>query len=86
VFVQITAVLLAVPMHGLLAQSRNDTLRLTLSEARAMAIRGNPELTATCLNLAVARGEFRQASAFFPSNPAVELLAEGRSGNGPLAR
>jgi cobalt-zinc-cadmium efflux system outer membrane protein len=58
-----------------------DTLRLTLPDARAIALRANPALAAVRLDTAVARGELRQAARFFTTNPAVELLSAA-GGNG----
>jgi len=68
--------LLCVPALG--AQVRDtslpvDTLRLTLADARARAVRANPELLAARLDTAVARGQLRQARVL-RFNPAVEIL------------
>ena len=76
-------VLVIAPARGLFGQSTMDTVRITLREARDLSFRRNPELAAARLDVDVARGDFRQASALFPSNPTVEYLTEGRSGNGP---
>lgn len=78
----IIAALASVP-PVLAAQEASDTVRLTLSEARVLAFRSNPDLVSARLDVDVARGEFRQASVLFRSNPTLEYYAEGRSGNGP---
>ena len=65
------------------AQVGTDTLHLTIGEARELAFRSNPDLNAARLDVEVARGDFRQASVLFRSNPTVEYFGEGESGNGP---
>lgn len=54
-----------------------DTVRLSLAEARALAINGNPELRAARLDINIARGELRQASVLLRSNPEADVLAGG---------
>lgn len=54
-----------------------DTIRLTLPEARARAVRLNPELQTARPDLDVARGEFRQAGLLSRSNPSLDLLTRG---------
>lgn len=54
-----------------------DTLRLTLEEARARALRVNPDLRAARLNMPIARGALRQASLLIRSNPSADLLTRG---------
>ncbi len=56
---------------------RADTLRLTLRDARVLAVRDNPELRAARLDVDVARGRLRQASVLFTSNPSADVLAGG---------
>ena len=72
----------AVPAQG---QERvaasGDTLRLTLSGARSEALRANPGLAAARLDTAVARGEYRQSSLFFSTNPSFDVLG-AKGGNG----
>lgn len=53
-----------------------DTLRLTLSEARTIAIRANPELRAARYGIGVSRGRFRQSGVLLP-NPSVDVLSRG---------
>lgn len=55
----------------------SDTLRLTLADARALALRSNPQLRAARLDIDVARGELRQASLLVRSNPSADVLAGG---------
>lgn len=63
------------------AQTAPDTLRLTLSDARARALLGNPELAAVRLDTAIAAGTLRQ-SRLLPFNPTASvLLGSGGSGN-----
>lgn len=76
---------LATATPALGAQAATDTVRLTLDGARALAYRANPDLLAVRREVAVARGDQRQASLLLPSNPEIEFLSEGRSGNGPEA-
>jgi len=54
----------------------SDSLRLTLSEARALASRANPELRAARFGIGVARGQPRQASVLLP-NSTFDVLARG---------
>lgn len=56
-----------------------DTLRLTLDDARALALRVNPELRVARLDLPIARASFRQASLPIRSNPSLDVLARGSS-------
>lgn len=69
------------------AQARTDqqadTLRFSLAQARAMAVRGNPELKATRLDTAMARGALRQAG-LLRFNPSVDVLS-GVGANGTEA-
>lgn len=62
---------LALPLS---AQPRADTTRLTLTEARHLALRGNPELVAARLDTAIARGQLRQARVL-RFNPTADVLA-----------
>ena len=55
----------------------NDTLRLTLAEARALAVSANPQLRAQRLALKVAKAELQQASVFIRANPSVDVLTRG---------
>lgn len=55
---------------------QSDSLRLTLAEARARALGANPELLASRLDTAVARGDLRQAG-IIPFNPSFEVLGPG---------
>lgn len=54
--------------------ARSDTLRLTLADARARAVRANPELLAARLDTAVARGQLRQAR-LIRFNPTADVVA-----------
>lgn len=54
-------------------QSSADTLRLTLSGARARGLAENSDLVAIRLDTAIARGELRQA-ATFAFNPSADVL------------
>lgn len=54
----------------------NDTLRLTLAQVRERALQANPELRASRLDTAIARGELRQ-SGVLPFNPSFEVLGPG---------
>ena len=58
-----------------------DTVRLTLIDARARAMRGNPELVAARLDTAIAIGELRQAALPLRFNPVADVLG-ARGGNG----
>ena len=62
-----------------LAGDRRDTLRLTLAEARSLALRSNPSLRASRLSIDVARGELRQAGVYVRDNPSADILG-GRPG------
>lgn len=62
------------------AQSIPDTLRVSLADARAMALRANPELAVARLDTAVARGDLRQAG-IVRFNPSADVLAAA-GGNG----
>lgn len=53
-----------------------DTVRVTLSDARALARRSNPELRAARFDIGVARGELRQAGVLLP-NPTADVLTAG---------
>ena len=77
------AVLFGAAVHPVAAQMSDDTLHLTLADARTVSFRSNPDLTAARLDVDIARGDFRQASVLFRSNPTVEYYADGGSGNGP---
>lgn len=61
------------------AQSRADTVRLSLPEARARAVDANPELAAARLDTAIARGMLRQAG-ILRFNPSADVLGT-TSGN-----
>lgn len=62
------------------AQAARDTVSLSLADARSLALRSNPELAATMLDTAVARGELRQAGVL-RFNPAGDVLG-ANGGNG----
>lgn len=55
-------------------QRARDSVRLSLIEARALALRQNPELGAARLDTAVAQGELQQAGLLLRFNPEAELL------------
>ena len=59
-----------------MARGTSDTLRLTLTEARALASRANPDLRAARFGIGVARGQLRQASVLLP-NPTFDVLTRG---------
>lgn len=59
------------------SQRRSDSVRLSLREARALALRQSPELVAARMDTAVARGELRQAGLLLRSNPEAEVLGAG---------
>ena len=59
-----------------------DTLRLTVEDARALALRQNRELAATRLDVDIARGQLRQAG-MFRNNPTFDVLTSGTSGLRP---
>ena len=67
---------------ALRAQTASDTVRLNLREARRLALKGNPELLASRLDTAVARGLRRQAKLAMRFNPSIDVLGAG-SGRGP---
>ena len=75
----------ASPVRSIVAQAsrdtRADTVRLTLVDARARAMRGNPELVAARLDTAIATGELRQATLPLRFNPIADVLG-ARGGNG----
>ena len=56
------------------AQPMADTVRLSLSVARAAAVRANPELRAVGVDTAIAHGELRQAG-ILRFNPSADVLA-----------
>ena len=62
-------------------QQVDDTMHLTLAEARVAALRTNPALAAIRLDTSAARGELRQSSLFFANNPTVDVLGAS-GGNG----
>lgn len=62
------------------AQTRGDTLSLSLARVRSLALRSNPELIATALDTAVARGQQRQAGVL-RFNPTGDVLG-ANGGNG----
>ena len=57
------------------AQPGADTVRLTLTDARHMALRANPELAAARFDTAIARGQLRQARVI-RFNPEADVVAE----------
>ena len=61
------------------ARSTRDTTRLTIEEARGVALRNNPDLSATRLEVDIARGLRRQAG-ILRFNPSADILASGASG------
>lgn len=72
------ACLTSAPAVG--AQITRDTLSLSLANVRRLALRSNPELVATALDTAVARGELRQAGVL-RFNPSADVLgANGSTG------
>lgn len=71
-----TAAILTAAARSLGAQVPGDTLRLTLAEAHERALGVNPELRASRLDTAIARGEVRQAGVL-PFNPSFEVLGPG---------
>lgn len=54
-----------------------DTLRLSLPDARAEALRQNPDLLAARLDTAVASGQLRQAGLLLRFNPTTDVLSAG---------
>jgi cobalt-zinc-cadmium efflux system outer membrane protein len=77
--------LLLAPPAEAEAQAAGDTLRLTLPEARELALRQNPELLAVRQELPAAAGAMRQARLFFVQNPTLEAEGqpEGQEAGGP---
>lgn len=65
------------------AQAAADTLRLSLEEARSMALERNPAYRAAALAPAAARGELRQVGALAP-NPELELEAPAAATEGSV--
>lgn len=63
-------------LHGQ-APISTDTLKLTLAQARVLAVRANPDLHTTRLDIAIARGELRQAGLPIRSNPEADVLTRG---------
>lgn len=59
--------------HPLFAQTRADTIRLSLAEARTLALEANPDLAAARHSTAIARGVLRQAGVF-RFNPSADVL------------
>ena len=64
---------MALSAHPGFAQPAADTVRLSLAEARARALRANPELLAARLDTAIAGGALRQAG-ILRFNPSADLL------------
>ena len=58
-----------------------DTLRLRIDDARALALRSNPDLLVVRTDVDVARGTLRQAG-LLRFNPSLDLLGVGTSGTG----
>jgi len=76
----LAAISLAAPRSG--AQTEppgviSDTLRLTLAESHALALRANPQLRAERLEAKIAKANLQQAGVFFRSNPTIDVLAGG---------
>ena len=59
------------------AVAQDDTVRLSIDSARALAIALNPELRAASLDIAVATGNLRQAGLLIRANPSVDVLTGG---------
>ena len=59
-----------------------DTARISLPDALARALRANPELAATRLDIAIAQGQLRQAR-LIRANPLADVLTTGSSGTRP---
>lgn len=80
--VAILAVSRAVGANAQVASRRTtaDTVRLTLTDARARGLRDNADLAATRVDTTIARGLLRQAGTL-PFNPSTDVLAPS-SGNG----
>ena len=79
-FVLLTVGLSAARGQPATAPSATDTLRITLAAARALGLHDNPDLIATRLDTAIARGELKQARTLL-FNPAGDVLAPA-AGNG----
>lgn len=58
-------------------QTRIDTIRLSLADARALALRANQELRASRFDIDIARGELRQAGLLMRANPETDVRAGG---------
>ena len=56
-----------------------DTLRLSITDARALALRANPDLLAARTDIDVARGNLRQAGVL-RFNPGLDVLGSGARG------
>lgn len=61
-----------------------DTVRMTVQQARQLALRHNPELSTARLEIDVARGDLRQAS-LLRFNPSAELIGPGGGTSPELA-
>jgi len=55
----------------------DDTLRLTLAEARALALNANPQLRAQRLQSKIAKAELQQASVLIRANPSMDVRTRG---------
>lgn len=64
------------------ASASRDTLTLTHAEARARALRGNPELRAQRLDVVAARGQARQAG-ILRYNPGADVITGAAGGAHP---
>ena len=77
------AILLIIPSASMaqsavaVAEGRGDTVRFSLTESRARAVRANPDLQAVSLDTAIAIGVLRQDAVLFRFNPAIDVLAAG---------
>lgn len=74
---------LSLAPHMPAQEAPRDTVRLTLEQARRMALRRNPAYRAEALDTVVARGELRQAGALAP-NPEVEFEAPTAATDGSI--
>ena len=81
--VPLAVALFAAPANGQ-TSTLPDTLRLTLAEARARALNANPGFLADAQEVAISRGELRQARLLF--NPEAEAEAPGAFSGGALDR
>lgn len=63
------------------ADAARDTVRLTLGDVRSRALALNPDLTTARYDVAIARGQYRQASVPLRSNPSAEILGPGGGGS-----